>query len=310
MNEEQERAFRIIAQHACLPYSNQLKMYLGGMGGIGKSQVIKSLIHFFREKLQLHRFIVLAPTGSAAVLIDGSTYHSVLGIRDIESESKKTKAQIKDRMTGVEYIFVDEVSMISCRDIYIISKQLALSQANSDIPFGGMNIIFAGDFAQLPPVMAKPLYDHTVRTFTTSSMTLRDQENAIGKAIWHQITTVVILKQNMRQRSQSSKDTKFRTALENMRYKSCTNEDIDFLRTLIANNGSILSQKKFAHVPIITSYNSHRDAINTKRCRLFASRYNKNLISFYSLDTIASNTNTIKQSKKIKNSEIKHLTQS
>ena len=114
----------------------------------------------------------------------------------------------------------------------------------------------------------------------------------------------------MRQRLQSSKDAKFRTVLENMRYKSCTNEDIDFLRTLIANNDSILSQKKFAHVPIITSYNSHRDAINAEGCRLFASRYNKNLISFYSLNTIASNTNTIKQSKKIKNSEIKHLTQS
>ena len=101
-------------------------------------------------------------------------------------------------MTWVKYIFVDKVFIISCRDIYIINKQLALSQANSDIPFGGMNIIFAGDFAQLPPVMAKPLYDHTIRTFTTSSMTLRDQENAIGKAIWHQITIVIILKQNMR----------------------------------------------------------------------------------------------------------------
>ena len=56
-------------------------------------------------------------------------------------------------------------------------------QPCSSIPFSRMNIIFAGDFAQLPPVMAKPLYDHTVRTFTTSSMTLRDQENAISKAI-------------------------------------------------------------------------------------------------------------------------------
>ena len=122
-------------------------MYLGGMGSTSKSQVIKSLIYFFREKLQSYRFIVLASTGSAAVLINGSIYHSVLGIRDIESESKKTKAQIKDRMTGVEYIFVDEVSIISYRDIYIISKQLALSQANSDIPFDKINIIFTGDFA-------------------------------------------------------------------------------------------------------------------------------------------------------------------
>ena len=50
-------------------------------------------------------------------------------------------------MTRVKYIFVDKVFIISCRDIYIINKQLALSQANSDIPFGKINIIFTGDFA-------------------------------------------------------------------------------------------------------------------------------------------------------------------
>ena len=288
LNEEQERAFKIVAQHACLPQSEQLKMYLGGMSGTGKSQVIKALMHFFRERNESHRFIVLAPTGSAAVLVDGSTYHSVLGIFEVEKDIRKTTAQIKDRLEGVEYIFVDEVLMISCKDIYTISKQLALTLDNTQAPFGGMNIIFAGDFAQLPPVMSKSLYAHDVGTSANSGMSNYEQECAIGKALWHQITTVVILKQNMRQKSQTPQDASFRTVLENMRYKSCTNEDIEFLRTLIANNGTSLSQKKFAHVPIITSFNSYRDAINAEGARLFATRYNRELHSFYSLDLIAS----------------------
>jgi len=54
------------------------------------------------------------------------------------------------------------------------------------------------------------------------------QESAIGKALWHQVTTVVILRENMRQKSQSPEDAKFRKALENMRYKACTQEDIEF----------------------------------------------------------------------------------
>ena len=115
----------------------------------------------------------------------------------------------------------------------------------------------------------------------------------------------------MRQKSQSPKDAKFRTALENMRYKSCTDEDIGFLRTLIANSDDTkLAQKKFAHVPIITSYNSHRDAINAEGTRLFATRHNKKLHSFFSLDILASsNSTTGAKGQKDKKAPIQYLNQ-
>jgi hypothetical protein len=57
-------------------------MYLGGVGGTLKSTVIKALIKFFEDWGEAHRFLVLAPTGAAAALLNGRTYHSVLGIRD------------------------------------------------------------------------------------------------------------------------------------------------------------------------------------------------------------------------------------
>lgn len=47
LNKEQERAFRIIANHAVSPHKNQLKMYLGGIGGTGKSCVLEALSDFF-----------------------------------------------------------------------------------------------------------------------------------------------------------------------------------------------------------------------------------------------------------------------
>src|ERR1700694_3281989 len=50
LNEEQERAFRIIANHVSSTPTEQLRMHLGGMGGTGKSQVIKSLIHLFEQR--------------------------------------------------------------------------------------------------------------------------------------------------------------------------------------------------------------------------------------------------------------------
>jgi hypothetical protein len=155
LNEEQSRAFRLVANHATDPDPEQLKMYLGGIGGTGKSQVIRALSSFFTARGEAHRFIILAPTGTAAALLNGSTYHSVLGIVDSDSGERSEGTgirKVRERLKGVEYIFIDEVSMVSCRNMYQISARLAKALNEPAEPFGGMNMIFAGDFAQLPPV--------------------------------------------------------------------------------------------------------------------------------------------------------------
>jgi hypothetical protein len=147
-----------------------------------------------------------------------------LGINPNSSGKNETTniAQLKARLEGVDYIFIDEVSMISCHDLYKISAKLAKATNIHDLPFGGINMIFAGDFAQLPPVGGSALYSGTVGTQAHSGLTSYAQETAVGKALWHQVTTVVILRENMRQKTQTPQDAKFRTALVNMRYGKCT----------------------------------------------------------------------------------------
>ena len=302
LNKEQDRAFRIVANHACSPDSEQLKMHIAGMGGTGKTQVLKALVEFFKLRNETHRFIIVAPTGSAAALLQGSTYHSMFGIN---SDGKNTSgiqlAQVKERLEGVDYIFLDEVSMLSCRDMYLISARLARVMNNLEAPFGGLNIIFAGDFAQLPPVIGHEhasLYSRSVGNNPTS---LRQQEAAIGKALWHQVTTVVILRQNMRQRTQSINDAKFREALSNMRYKACTPADITFLKTLISSEmpgRSSVNEKQFRNVSIITNLNSQKDEINRLGSQRFAAETGQNLTHFYSIDTVASNESEEDQQKK------------
>ena len=95
----------------------------------------------------------------------------------------------------------------------------------------------------------------------------------------------------MRQRTQSVQDGKFRTALENMRYRTCTDEDIKFLKTLINNKKHMLSQKKFNKVPIIVRYNIHRDVINREGARMYASRNMQQMYTFYSVDKLAPEQN-------------------
>ena len=197
---------------------------------------------------------MVAPTGAAAALLNGSTYHSLLGISDGEFISAKTLANIRAQFDGVDYMFLDEVSMLSCRDMYKISSQAAKARGVHDEPFGGINFIFADDFAQLPPARsgAAP-YSGSVGTRLTYELNVAQQEAAIGKALWHQVTTVVILRQNMRQAQQSTDDNKLRNTLENMRYKACTPEDIIFLRSRIGGKGPNdpkLAQKRFRTYPL------------------------------------------------------------
>lgn len=301
LNTEQERAFRIVANHAVDPHAEQLKMYLGGMGGTGKSQVLKALGHFFSERKESHRFLVVAPTGTAAALLGGSTYHYMFGINSYsDGGSFGGLPQIKSRLAGVEYVFLDEVSMLSARDLYKISFKLCQVFNTPDIPFGGINIVFAGDFAQLPPAIGGEHISLYSRSIGTHSTKLVDQEQAIGKALWHQITTVVILRQNMRQRSQSADDNKFRTALENMRYKACTPDNIAFLKTRVSSNipgRPNICTDNFRNEPIITATNIHKDEINRIGALRFAKENNLKLTDFFSEDSLKINTRDEKFSK-------------
>ncbi|KAG5221681.1 ATP-dependent DNA helicase [Salix suchowensis] len=151
LNKEQNRAFSIVANHSVTENSGQLKMYIGGMGGTGKSQVLKALVHLFSARNESEKLLVVAPTASAACLLPGGvTYHSAFAMNF--AVSKSSLKATKERLEGVSYVFFDEISMCSARDLHNISVRMCLAlNAPPGLPFGGLNMIFAGDFAQLPP---------------------------------------------------------------------------------------------------------------------------------------------------------------
>jgi len=194
LNQEQSHVFYIVVNHACDPDSEQLKMYIGGMAGTGKSQVLCALSEFFSQRKELYHLLILAPTGSTAALLCRSTYHSALGINsDGDQPSNMQLSQLKSKLIGVQYVFLDEVLMLSYREIYLISARLAQILNNTNTLFGRMNMIFAGNLAQLLPAIGGEhalLYSQMAGKNPTS---LYDQQAAIGKALWHQVTTVVIL---------------------------------------------------------------------------------------------------------------------
>jgi hypothetical protein len=292
-NDEQECAFKIVANHSVILSLAQLKMYIGGMGGTGKSQVLKAICAFFSQCNENHRFLVVAPTGSAAALLAGSTYHSMLGINKKTGKvSNKVLAQVRSRLAGVDYIFLDKVSMLSSHSMYKISAQLCKVLNQPETAFGGMNMIFAGDFGQLPPPMGGEnvsLYSHVIEHSATS---LHAQEEAMGRALWHQVTSVVMLRKNMRQQSCSIQDDKLCSALENLRYKDCKMADIQFLQSRVSSfrMGKVsICDARFNNVAIITAKNVQKDEINKLGCIKFAAQTNQTLTHFFSEDMLKTN---------------------
>lgn len=132
-------------------------MFATGPGGSGKSTVLQVLKQEFRKEAR--RFRCLAPTGTAAVNIKGQTIHSGASLG---MEQKKglqwyvahgKKAHVKERFRNLDVLIIDEISMVSKELLERLNAVVTAARA-SDKPFGGLQVIFFGDFRQLPPVNA------------------------------------------------------------------------------------------------------------------------------------------------------------
>lgn len=294
LNKDQEKAFRIVANHACCVAPEQLLMHLSGMGGTGKSTVVKALTDFFTRQKEPYRFVLLGPTGTSAALIGGATYHSFLGINSNSSSTEaSTLSKIEDvreRLTGVGYILIDEHSMLNCRTLCTISARCCEALGVFEQPFGGLNVILCGDFAQLPPVKGYPLYSRSVSLRQSACQTVGEQENTIGKMIWMQFTTVVTLRLNMRQTGLSTNDVHFREALQQLRFRACTAEDRALIRSRIAGSHPELSldSPQYKDVSVITARNRDKDEINRNNAARFAAENGQKLETFYSVDKLSS----------------------
>lgn len=125
-------------------------VFLTGKAGTGKS----TLLTYFRAQ-STKNVVVLAPTGVAAVHIEGETIHSFFHFRPnvTPENAQRTAAKHKNKKIyqAVETIILDEVSMVRA-DLLDSIDIFLRTVRSSDEPFGGVQMIFIGDMYQLPPV--------------------------------------------------------------------------------------------------------------------------------------------------------------
>lgn len=129
--------------------------FITGAAGSGKTHLLNEYIHYLRT----HGVGVgiTASTGIAATHMGGVTIHawSGLGVRDTLSVydlgALEEKPYLWKRFEQARVLIVDEVSMLHHFRLDLVDR-IARSFKRTEVPFGGMQVIFCGDFFQLPPI--------------------------------------------------------------------------------------------------------------------------------------------------------------
>lgn len=136
-------------------------IFLNGQAGTGKSYLLKKFLKWLDVKEKVYS--LAGSTGVAAINVGGTTLHRMLGIglsnsREEFVDNLKSEVWLrnvhKKRMLELmesDIIIIDEISMVSDSMLELMDFTLR-SATGFDEPFGGMQIMFTGDFYQLPPV--------------------------------------------------------------------------------------------------------------------------------------------------------------
>jgi hypothetical protein len=242
------------------PYNSsqrqQTLLYVGGEGGVGKSQIIKAIATGMDLLRRKHELILMAPTGAAADLIGGNTYHTSLGISLNRSRAAAKGLRVRRLWSRKTFMIIDEVSMIDLSTLSTINSHCksarSLDRTSPDL-FGGLPIvILMGDFYQFPPVRGQPLWKLPQNDADTD-----------GRLIWHRFSQVIILDEQMRQ----TEDKPYQSLLRRARTGNLTSNDVLLL------NGRTITSLANSHpqdTTAVVTLNSLRHVINRHQTENFA----------------------------------------
>jgi nucleoside-triphosphatase THEP1 len=137
-------------------------VFFTGSAGCGKSFLMRRIIAGLKKKYaeagMMDAVYVTAPTGIAACNVGGTTIHSFAGIgtshtpfEELVTSVERKSTTAAKRWRTCRTLVVDEISMLDGATFDLL-EQLACRIRKSNKAFGGIQLVLAGDFCQLPPV--------------------------------------------------------------------------------------------------------------------------------------------------------------
>ena len=228
LNCKQRQIFtHIVHSLTCKP-QEQLRVFITGGAGVGKSVIIRTLYQALHRLLCSDsgqnpkdiRILLCAYTGLAAYNIQGSTLHSAFCIEPNKkltykqlSDDKRNTLQTKYKKLAV--LIVDEVSMVGNEMLIFLYQRLQEVKCNQE-PFGGVHIILVGDLFQLRPVGDGWIFSNVTSNYAS-----------LAPNLWQSHFTMFELTEIMRQKD----DSQFAELLNRIREGKHTSDDINLLQS-------------------------------------------------------------------------------
>ena len=156
-NPGQWAAFNAIVQAYQNPHQQQQLFLIHGPGGTGKTFVYNALTS--KARLEGHIVLCVASSGIAStLLLNGSTAHSMFKIpvpcKEDSSCNVNKQSALADLFRMAQMIVWDEVSM-SHHDVFEAVDHMLQDVRNDEHPFGGLTVVFGGDFQQTLPIIPR-----------------------------------------------------------------------------------------------------------------------------------------------------------
>jgi hypothetical protein len=140
----------------------QLLLCVTGPGGSGKSHIVKCCRLYCKlfcdaigKPFDFSVFPVTATSNSAASLLQGKTIHTAALINN-KYISMELSSDVN--WTTTKVLIIDEISLAEKKLFPVLDKNLRILTGNRDLLYGGIHIVFIGDFMQLAPVNGSPIF--------------------------------------------------------------------------------------------------------------------------------------------------------
>tara|TARA_B110000211_G_C14066475_1_gene547885 strand:- start:42 stop:1400 length:1359 start_codon:yes stop_codon:yes gene_type:complete len=262
LNTEQELIFQ--------KYKNGENIFVTGPAGSGKSFLIKTIVNDSVEndyKLQ-----VCALTGCASILLNckATTLHRFAGIGlanksidEVVEDVFEKRYKLK-KWYDLKCLIIDEVSMMSLKILLILDKMARKIYRKPTLPFGGLQVIFSGDFYQLPPIKSNDA----------------DEESSMfcfEHPIWNELfpkDNQILLKSIFRQ-----EETEFLKVLKYVREGRITKSTRETLEKRVFTEEELDKVRKENVVTIISPYKKDTDNINAAAYKNLSNDVEKKMYS-------------------------------
>ncbi len=234
----------LLEQAYALVRDTNTSFFLTGKAGTGKTTFLKRIQREIDK-----RFVVVAPTGIAALQVQGETIHSFFGMPR-EVITRHTALQINDRkrdmLRAVDTIIVDEVSMVRCDWVDAMDRVLR-KLMHSSLPFGGKQMIFAGDLFQLEPIVGDKEQQAMLKDEYRTDKPYFYKAHVFGNYTLPRIELLHVYRQS---------DSVFLQVLNNIRNFKVTAEDLQVL------NSHLCNEKPDGMTIVLSPYRKEVDNIN------------------------------------------------